>query len=234
MVPVGEKQTVSARWESTATVDAFSTAPPNEVLLRYAQSVLGRGKDVLDIGCGAARNALPLAQLGFSVVGTDLSAPMVDAARLRHARTAPQANVSFLLAPMAPLPFPNGCFDLVVAHGVWNLARSDAELRHAVQEAARVARPGAGLFLFTFSRDTLPIHMEPVAGESMTFTQFSGEPMVFMTQAQVFDVMAQAGFFPDPPGPLTEYNQPLVGTAPQGPVIFEGTFVRRHAEAGQP
>jgi hypothetical protein len=43
----------------------------------------------------------------------------------------------------------------VVAHGIWNLARTTTEFRRAIAEAARVARPGACLFVFTFSRTTL-------------------------------------------------------------------------------
>jgi SAM-dependent methyltransferase len=129
---------------------------------------------------------------------------------------------------MDALPFPDARFDLVVAHGIWNLARSGAELRRALAEAARVARPGAGLFLFTFSRATLPDGAAPVAGERFVFTQFSGEPQVFLREAEVLEVLEAAGFVRDPPGPLTEYNRPPPGrVAGGGPVIWEGTFRRR-------
>jgi ubiquinone/menaquinone biosynthesis C-methylase UbiE len=53
---------------------------------------------------------------------------------------------------MDRLPLGDASIDLVVAHGIWNLARSAAEFRRAIAEAARVARPDAGLFVFTFSR----------------------------------------------------------------------------------
>ena len=53
----------------------------------------------------------------------------------------------------------------------------------AVDEAARVAKPGAGLFVFTFSRHTLPAETLPVAGEPFVFTQFSGEPQCFLTES---------------------------------------------------
>jgi hypothetical protein len=118
--------------------------------------------------------------------------------------------------------------DLVVAHGIWNLARSAAEFRRAVAEAARIARPAAGLFLFTFSRNTLPPEARPVRGEPFVFTQFSGEPQCFLTEAQVIEELRDAGWERDPPVPLTEYNRPAAGTIPRGgPVIYEGTFRRR-------
>jgi SAM-dependent methyltransferase len=130
---------------------------------------------------------------------------------------------------MDHLPLRDESFDLVVAHGIWNLARSAAEFRCAVAEAARVARPGAGLFLFTFSRATLAPDDEPVPGEAFVFTQFAGEPQCFLTEAQLKEELLRAGWVKDPPGSLTEYNRPVAGRTITrgGPVIYEGTFRRR-------
>ena len=139
------------------------------------------------------------------------------------------AAVDLVLAPMQPLPFADGVFDLVVAHGIWNLAGSDAGFRAAVADAARVARPGAGLFVFTFSRRTLPPHASPDEGESFVFSSWNGEPQCFLDEAQLLDELARAGFVRDTPAPLTEYNAPRPGEIRMGggpPVIYEGTFVR--------
>lgn len=235
---------VSPRWENAATVAGFASGVPNEMLLDYARRRLaGASGDgawrCLDIGCGAARNAVPLSELGYRVTGTDLSAPMligarqrIETATLAQAGTAPVA-VELVLAPMAPLPFPDATFDLVVAHGIWNLARSGTEFRAAVAEAARVAKPGAGLFLFTFSRHTLPPDAQPDAGESFVFSSWNGEPQVFLTEEEILAEFGRAGFTRDPPGPLTEYNLPRPWELRVGgpPVIFEGTF-RRSTDRG--
>lgn len=133
------------------------------------------------------------------------------------------------LAPMAPLPIRDRSVDFVVAHGIWNLARSDDEFRLAVREAARVARSGAGLFLFTFSRGTLAPDVLPVAGETFTFTQFSGSPQIFLREDQLVTEMRAAGFEPDPALPVHELNLPPPGQRRLGgpPVIYEGGFRRR-------
>jgi SAM-dependent methyltransferase len=215
-------------WDQAGTVDGFATAAPNAVLVAWAQAELARPGvlRVLDLGCGAARNAGPLAALGAVVVGTDTSAPMLAAARARVNAARVAGRVHLVRAAMDALPLRGGSADLVVAHGVWNLARSGAELRRALAEAARIARPGAGLFVFTFSRHTLPAEAPPVPGEAFVFTQFAGEPQVFLTEAELVAELAAAGFVRDPQGALTECNRPPPGRVRSGPVIWEGTFRR--------
>jgi hypothetical protein len=132
---------------------------------------------------------------------------------------------------MDAIPVATNSADLVVAHGIWNLARSSREFRNAVAEAARVSRPGAGLFVFTFSRHTLPDDASPVAGESFVFTQFSGQPQCFLTRDELIGELGAAGFVLDPAIPLAEYNlrpgRALCGGGP--PVIYEAAFRFEHA-----
>ena len=219
----------SSPWSSPGTVAGFAQSPPNEVLLRFAATRLGetpRGR-LLDLGCGAGRNAVPLAEMGWQVVGLDLSWPMLAAAAARVLDAGLTDRLRLALAPMDQLQIAPASVDLVVAHGIWNLAQSSAEFRRAVAEAARVARPGAALFVFTFSRHTLPPEATPVSGEPFVFTQFSGQPQCFLTEAQLLAEMKAAGFVPDPRVPLTEYNRPEPGTIRAGtPVIYEAAFRR--------
>ncbi|MDP3718252.1 MAG: class I SAM-dependent methyltransferase [Acidobacteriota bacterium] len=200
----------------------FATASPNLTLIDYAAARLGgaRTARLLDIGCGAGRNAVPLARLGWRVAGTDSSQPMLRAAAAREGGH----HLHLANAEMAALPIQGASVDFIVAHGIWNLARSGAEFRGAVREAARVARPGAALFLFTFSRHTLAADAEPVAGETFVFTQFSGAPQCFLTEAQLADELGAAGFEPDPARPVRELNRPAPGLRTGGPVIYEGAF----------
>jgi ubiquinone/menaquinone biosynthesis C-methylase UbiE len=229
--PEGIFLTDTSRWEEAGTVGSFSTAAANRVLMEFVRTETASCPRlrILDVGCGAARNAAPMAMQGGTVVGTDVSWPMLAAARRRLATEGVAGRVALARASMDYLPLRDASVDLVVAHGIWNLARTAAEFRRAVAEAARVARPGAGLFLFTFSRTTLAPEDRPIPGEPFVFTQFAGEPQCFLTEAQVKEELFRAGWEKDPPGPLTEYNRPVAGRAiPQGgPVVYEGTFRRR-------
>jgi ubiquinone/menaquinone biosynthesis C-methylase UbiE len=218
-------------WSSPATVAGFAQSQPNPALIRLAEAELRahRGTRALDIGCGAARNAVPLAALGWTVLGIDLSMPMIAAAAERARKDVQARHVHVAIAAMDQIPAAARSFDLVVAHGIWNLAASTSEFRSGVREAARVSRPGAALFVFTFSRNTLPPEAQPVAGEAFVYTQFSGQPQCFLTDSQLVSELADAGFVQEPGVPLVEHNRPRQG-AFQGhaPVVYEGIF--RHRE----
>lgn len=216
-------------WSRPETVAGFVASPPNATLLQFAQRELarvGRAR-ALDIGCGAGRNAVPLAAQGWTVVATDLSLPMLEAAVERSNQDGVRDRVRFALAPMDSLPVADDSCDLVIAHGIWNLAPTTGMFRRAVREAARIAKTGAGLFVFTFSRNTLPPDAEPVPGEQFVFTQFSGQPQCFLTAEELVAELASAGFEPDAAVPLTELNRsgaPRLAGGP--PVIYEAAFRR--------
>ena len=184
---------------------------------------------LLDIGCGAGRNSVPLARAGWKVIGVDLSLAMVKAAAARVTAEHLTHDVQLVLAPMDNLPFAAERFDFIVAHGIWNLAGSGRQFRLAIQDAARVARRGCALFLFTFSRGTLAEAAQPVAGESFVFTEFAGQPQCFLTEEQIVNELESAGFETDADLPLRELNQRRKGVlqTSTAPAIYEGLFRRR-------
>jgi SAM-dependent methyltransferase len=208
-------------------VQGFATSPPNEVLMRYAETLRKKLPVALDLGCGAGRNAVPLARAGWHVIGTDNSRAMLDAAAKRRISERLGERLDLVHADMDHLPVADGVADLVIAHGIWNLAASGEQFRRAVREAGRAAKPGAGLFVFTFSRNMLPPHLSPVPGETFVFTEFAGEPQCFLTAEQLIEELVGAGFEMDGRVPLRELDRPS-GPARTiaGPVIWEGTFRR--------
>ncbi len=211
-------------WSQPGTVSGFVRSAPNLSLIEYAKGHLieRQSARLLDIGCGAGRNAVPLAELGWDVIGTDLSWPMLQAAAERTVR----GRLRLALAPMDRLPIRDRSVDFVVAHGIWNLARSGDEFRRGIAEAARVSRPGGALFVFTFSRSTLPPAAQPVEGESFVYTHFSGHPQCFVTAQQLLEELHRAGFSPDARLPLRELNRPpALDLRMKGvPVIYQGGF----------
>lgn len=211
-------------WDHANVVSGFVRSAPNPQLIDYVHHhrCPWFSTRVLDIGCGAGRNAVPLAADGFDVIGIDLSRPMLEAA----ARRGGGGRLKMIEGAMDDLPIRSRSIDIIVAHGIWNLARSDAEFRTAVAEAARVAAQGAALFVFTFSRSTLGPGTAPLECQELVFDQFSGQPQVFLTRHQLLREMKNAGFIPDSDFTLRELNLPPDGGARIGgaPVIFEAAF----------
>jgi SAM-dependent methyltransferase len=101
------------------------------------------GKDVLELGCGAAQWSIALAGLGARPVGLDLTPR-----QLEHARAAmAEAGVEFPLveASAEDVPLEDESFDVVFCdHGAFNFA-DPAKL---VPECERLLRPG-GLLAFS-------------------------------------------------------------------------------------
>jgi len=196
--------------------------------MRFAGTEAARtpGGFALDLGCGAGRNAVPLAASGWDVLGLDLSWPMLEAASSCGAEEGLRDRLGWALAPMDRIPVADRSVDLIIAHGIWNLAPSVEIFRRAVDEASRVARSGAGLFVFTFSRNTFPADTPAVEGQPFVYTQFSGAPQCFLSSSQLVEEMARGGFIPDPAVPITEYNRrPDNAASVAGPpVIYEAAF----------
>ena len=115
--------------------------------------VLGdvRGKDILELGCGAAQWSIALAGVGARPVALDLSERELEHAR----RLMSEAGVDFPLvqASAEAVPLPDASFDTVFCdHGAMTFA--DPYL--TVPEAARMLRPG-GLFAFNHASPILMI-----------------------------------------------------------------------------
>jgi len=108
------------------------------------------GKDILELGCGAAQWSIALARLGARPVGIDLSERQLEHAR----RLMAEAGVEFPLihGSAEQVPLPDGSFDIVFCdHG----AMTFADPYRTVPEAARLLKSGG---LFAFSHHT-PIEL---------------------------------------------------------------------------
>ena len=126
-------------------------AEPRWGVWQIAESELGvlgnvSGKDVLELGCGAAQWSILLVGQGARPVGLDNSER-----QLEHARKAmAEAGVEFPLVHSSAesVPLPDESFDIVFCdHGAFTFA----DPIKLVPEAARLLRPGG---LLAFSRSS--------------------------------------------------------------------------------
>jgi SAM-dependent methyltransferase len=143
------EQSERANWEDfyadRSRKCPFFVGVPDENLAEWLGSGALRGARALDIGCGFGRNAIYLAQHGFTVDAVDQSASAVDWAKEEVARAGVPVSVhgaSIFEFDMQPgsydLAYDGGCFHHMPPH-----------LRGPyVDLVARALRPG-GLFGLT-------------------------------------------------------------------------------------
>ncbi|MGA9136294.1 MAG: class I SAM-dependent methyltransferase, partial [Candidatus Sulfotelmatobacter sp.] len=96
-------------------VERYLNPPPDTAFaLEYAFWLLGnvRGKTVLDFGCGAGENIVPLVERGARVIGIDISPELVNLARRRLALAGLDAKVQVGSAYDTGLP--DGAVDVIL------------------------------------------------------------------------------------------------------------------------
>jgi len=135
---------VAERYDLTNSVLSFGRDRAWRRATRAALQ-LASGQRVLDLGAGTGVSTAELARSGAYAVGADLSLGMLETGR----RARPQ--VPLLAGDALALPFPDASFDAVtISFALRNVVDPDA----ALQEMARVTRPGGRLVVCEFSHPT--------------------------------------------------------------------------------
>jgi len=114
---------------------------------------------VLDVGCGAGREAFELTRMGYSVVGVDVAPALLEQARAIAAELG--TDIDFRLGDGKSLDFPDGSFDYVLLitqmiHHVPMHANRVGLLR----EAGRVLK-SEGRILLTYNDHDIAKNHEP-------------------------------------------------------------------------
>jgi glycine/sarcosine N-methyltransferase len=124
-------------------------------------NALGGGARVLDAACGTGMHAIALAQKGFGVAGSDLSAGMVEQARV-NAKTV-ELDIRFEQAGFGELfrVFGTGVFDAVLCLGNSLPHILDAaELKRTLADFAACLRNGGLLLVQNRNFDAVITHKE--------------------------------------------------------------------------
>lgn len=104
------------------------------------------GALVLDLACGTGDLALSLlrAQRSLSIVGADLSQPMLEIGVKKVIQRKASPNIRFVRADALKLPFSDNKFDaVVIAFGIRNISPMEG----ALKEIVRVLKVGSDAFI---------------------------------------------------------------------------------------
>lgn len=118
---------------------------PSYHLLAFIEKYKGEiGPDILDIGSGAGRNLIPLAQQSFHLTGLELVEDAIKIIKQRLAEA--KVDAKLVRGSFTHLGFGDASFDTVISvqtmqHSNW------AGVKKGFSEAARVLKPGKLFFL---------------------------------------------------------------------------------------
>lgn len=108
-------------------------------------------KKVLDLGCGAGRHSIYLAENGFDVSGFDASPEGVKITEERLKKEGFEGD--FRVGDIYDkLPYPDGTFDAIVSTQVLNHGTIE-NIRNLIKEIERILAPNGIIFITVARRD---------------------------------------------------------------------------------
>ncbi|MFH1455582.1 MAG: class I SAM-dependent methyltransferase [archaeon] len=107
----------------------------------FIPSIIPKGKEVLDAGCGEGYGANYLAKKGFQVIAIDINKKTIIEARKKY-----RESCLFLQLNAEKLPYKNETFDAIMSSHVIEHLKNDAGY---VKELQRVLKKGGKLILTT-------------------------------------------------------------------------------------
>ncbi|MBQ3876271.1 MAG: methyltransferase domain-containing protein [Oscillospiraceae bacterium] len=133
-----ESKTVNL-WENLYSQQHLGPKYPEDAVIRFAFNNLTPGQKVLDLGCGAGRHAMFLAENGFEAYGIDIS----ENAILEAKKRAQEKNLSvvYKVASCESIPFEDEFFNALIACGT--IYYGDVcMVQHAASEIFRLLTKG--------------------------------------------------------------------------------------------
>jgi SAM-dependent methyltransferase len=170
----------SSRMGQNETTNLLKNAIEVNTIRRYA-----RGPQIIDIGVGTGRAALPLVADGYDVMGVDSSQAMLDETR----RLANGAPIRLQVGDVERLPCDDASFDCAVS---LNVLVHFPNWREALLEWKRVVRPGGRIIFDIHTRD----HAEAACGadksqwpDALRATDEAGTFGLYMSRASIAELV---------------------------------------------
>ena len=154
---------------------------------------IGKGRKVLDLGCGDGTTAVPAAKLGADVLGVDIARNLVDAGN-RRAREQGLTNLRFEEGDATELSnLQDNTFDFVISIFGAMFAPKPFD---AAREMVRVTRPGGRIVMGNWIPND-PTFVAQVLKISAAYTPPPPEgfisPMTWGIESNVIERFAKAG-----------------------------------------
>ena len=130
-----------------------------DIVLRWIEELaIPTGQKVLEIGCGAGRCTVALAQRGYLIHAMDSVEGMLNSTQEHAIEAGVSSSVTTSLGDAHNLPFPDRSFGLVLAIGVIPYLQFPQK---GLSEMARVLRPGGFVLVTAGNRWRLNDVLDP-------------------------------------------------------------------------
>ena len=106
-----------------------------------------KGKNLLEIGCGAGVDLVRFARGGANVTGIDLSNTAIDLACKNFEQSAQSADLRVMNGEH--MQFVDNTFDVIYAHGVLQYT---ADTERMIREIHRVLKPGGEAIMMVYNK----------------------------------------------------------------------------------
>jgi len=163
---------------------------PSQELVAIVAAQTERGA-ALDVGCGAGREAVFLAQCGFDTIGVDISPKAIEIATERATDAGVKAD--FRVGSFFELPVDDQSIDFVNDRGALHLV-PESERPNFAAEIFRVLKPGGKMFLRGASPKETEEHFTPITEASVDlhfppaqFTRGEVLPITLVSDSGVLD-----------------------------------------------
>ncbi len=166
---------------------------------------LAPGSRVLEVGCGAGFMAIALAQRELRVHAIDSAEAMIELAGQHSTEAGTTDLLSLDVGDVYSLAFEDESLDLVIAIGVipW-LTRADL----AIQEMARVTKPGGYVIITTANPIGLASLLDPIVS-----------PALIPLKRPILRALEQAGLSHRPPSMIFHHNRSIDETLARNKLI---------------
>ena len=158
-------------WDQILLREEYHPESPNGIVVDLVPILARRRAErVLDLGCGAGRHVMYLAESGFETYGADISEAGLKLTKKRLESRKIEAEI--IKCDMKSMPYIQSCFDAVIC--VQTIYHQTSEgIQETVSEIRRILKKG-GLLLANFHSKRSSKYGKGVEVEESTFKQENG------------------------------------------------------------
>lgn len=166
-----EDEKAMAEWNRILRRKEYSPENPDEIVVSLASILEKRkAKRILDLGCGAGRQVIYLAERGFEAYGADISETGLKLTNKRLRSRKLEAEI--IKCDMKSLPYVRSCFEAVIC--VQTIYHQKLrEIQETISDVYRVLKRN-GLFLANFHSRRSGKYGKGIKVEEDTFKQEYG------------------------------------------------------------